>query len=321
MPTSEDPWNRRSPDNPSPDFSRRRYRSILDGKRERYSTRLQERYSTRLSGRYSTRLRERYLTTLRERYSTRLWGRYRTRWRERCSTALRRLHSTRLSERGSTTLQGMLLTWLWEFHSTKLRKWCSTRLRERYSTRLREQYSTRLREQHSTRFRERHSTRLLEQYSTRLRERHLARLRERQVTRLVDFFDEVRTVPSVFHQVMKQTLQALSVIPTTEDVARACLHKLQTICDHNATLPSSNVVLGELARVGDGPIALGAIADVWEGTHGSNKVSIKCLRVPLTDNDSLKKVCILCGASLSHLLKDTCGPCSHSSKRSFCGKI
>lgn len=56
------------------------------------------------------------------------------------------------------------------------------------------------------------------------------------------------------------------------------------------TLPSSYTVSGEIARVGDRPIALGGFADVWEGTHGGRKVCVKWLRVSLNDNQTLKKV-------------------------------
>ena len=55
-------------------------------------------------------------------------------------------------------------------------------------------------------------------------------------------------------------------------------------------LPSSYAVSGQLAMVGDGPIARGAIADVWEGTYHNKKVSVRCLRAPLNDDQTLKKV-------------------------------
>ena len=53
-------------------------------------------------------------------------------------------------------------------------------------------------------------------------------------------------------------------------------------------LPSSYAVSGQLAMVGDGPIARGAIADVWEGTYHNKKVSVRCLRAPLNDDQTLK---------------------------------
>ena len=37
-------------------------------------------------------------------------------------------------------------------------------------------------------------------------------------------------------------------------------------------------------------IALGAIADVWEGTYRSKKVSVKCLRIHTKNYQTLKKV-------------------------------
>jgi len=150
------------------------------------------------------------------------------------------------------------------------------------------------------------------------RDNYLTGLWKRKVDQLVDFLDGVRTVPSAFHQFTKQTPQVLGAFPATDGVAQACLHQLQTICGCYATLPSSCIVSGDIARVGDGPIVVGAITDVWEGTHGSKKVSIKCLRVPLTKDEIRGEVCILCGASLSRLLKNAYGPRS-SSKRSFYG--
>lgn len=151
------------------------------------------------------------------------------------------------------------------------------------------------------------------------REHYLTSLRGSELTQLVNFLDEVRAVPSPLHKFAKRTPQALSVIPTTDDVARECIRKLQAICSRHGTLPSSYIVSGQISRVGDGPIALGTIADVWEGTHRSKKVSIKCLRSPLTDSKILKKVRILCGTSLSRPLKNTRGPRSHSLKRPLCG--
>ena len=65
---------------------------------------------------------------------------------------------------------------------------------------------------------------------------------------------------------------------------------LRDICGYRATLPSSCVVFDEIARVGRGPIAVGAIADVWEGTYRSKKVTIKCLKIPPNDDKTLKNV-------------------------------
>jgi len=152
------------------------------------------------------------------------------------------------------------------------------------------------------------------------KERYLTSLQGSELAQLVDFLNEVRAVPPPFHQFTKRTSQALSVIPAAEDVARACLRKLQAICSRHATLPSSYIVSGEIARVGDSSTALGTIADVWEGIHESKSVLIKCLRAPLTDNRGFKKVRVLCGIFLSRLLKNARGPRSHSSKRPLCGK-
>ena len=88
----------------------------------------------------------------------------------------------------------------------------------------------------------------------------------------------------------ERVLQTLGVISADDGLSRQCLLKLQTICGHHAILPSSYIASGQIARVGDGPIARGATADVWEGTYHGKKVSIRRLRAPLNDGRSLKKV-------------------------------
>jgi len=148
-------------------------------------------------------------------------------------------------------------------------------------------------------------------------EQYLTNLQGLELARLVD---EVRTLPSAFFPVTKWALQTLSVIPADDDVSRQCLHKLQSICGHCATLPHSCVVADDLARVGNHPTTLGGIADLWEGTYRRKRVSIKSLKVPLDDDQTLKKVCIWYSASLSHLLKNAGGPCSHFSRRPSSGK-
>ena len=119
---------------------------------------------------------------------------------------------------------------------------------------------------------------------------------------------------------MKWTPQALNAISVNDDISRQCLHRLQAICGHHATLPLSYIVSGEVTRVGDGPIALGAIADTWEGTYRGKKVSIKSLKVLLNDDQTLKEVRVQYGVSLSRPLKNTCGHYSHSSERPSSGK-
>jgi len=121
-------------------------------------------------------------------------------------------------------------------------------------------------------------------------ERYLSSLRGSELARLVNFLDEVRTLLPPFRLVAKQTLQALGAIVTTDEVSRQCLRKLQTLCGDNTTLPSSYTVFGDLARVGDEPVAFGGFADVWEGTHCGKKVCIKVLRVTLNDDPALTKV-------------------------------
>jgi len=152
-------------------------------------------------------------------------------------------------------------------------------------------------------------------------ERYLASLQGSELARLVDFLDQVRTLPSAFCTVTKRAPQTLSDIPADDDVSRQCLHKLQAICGRRTTLPSSCVIsTDDLTRVGDHPIALGEITDVWEGTYRGKRVFIKALKAPLGDDQTIRKVCAWCGTSLSPLLKDTRGPCSHSAKRPLPGR-
>ena len=126
-------------------------------------------------------------------------------------------------------------------------------------------------------------------------ERYLSSLQGSELARLVDFLDEVRALPSSFRPVTEQFLQAIDAIPTTDDLFRQCLHKLQALCGHHMTLPSSHNISSDLARVGDYPISTdGGTADVWEGTHGGRIVCIKCPRVCVEDLQATTQVCILC---------------------------
>jgi hypothetical protein len=122
------------------------------------------------------------------------------------------------------------------------------------------------------------------------KEQYLTSLQGSGLARLVNFLDGVRTILQTFHRFTERIPQVLSAIPTTDDVRRQCLQKLQTICGHHTAIPSSCVVSGQIARVGDGPITLGGIADVWEGTHHGKKVCIKYLRVSMKNYQTVKKV-------------------------------
>ena len=152
------------------------------------------------------------------------------------------------------------------------------------------------------------------------KERYLTSLQGSELNRLVDFLNKVHPVPSAFHQFTKQTPQALDSIPTTDNGARECINKLQAVCGHRAVLSSPYIASGQLARVGDDPIDRSTIADVWEGTYRSRKVSIKCLRIPTKDHKTLEKVRVRYGTSSPHLLKNACGHCSYSPKRPPSGK-
>jgi len=152
------------------------------------------------------------------------------------------------------------------------------------------------------------------------REQYLTSIQGPELTRLVEFLGEVPILPSAPCLVIKQALQTLNVLSTHDDVSRQCLHKLQAVCAHRETLPSSYIVSGNIARDGGHPITYGGIADVWEGTYRHRRAYIKLLKAHLNGNQALKKVCIRCGTSLSRLLKNTHGPCSYFAKRPSCGK-
>ena len=151
-------------------------------------------------------------------------------------------------------------------------------------------------------------------------EQYLSNLQGPELARLVDFLDKVGALSSTFCPVMKRILQTLSAISADDDLSRKCLHKLQAICGHHTILPSSHIASGQITRVGDGPIARGVIADVWEGTYHGRRVLIRCLKAPLNNDRILKKVRSRGGMSLLRPLKDAYGCCSHSPKRRSSGK-
>jgi len=152
-------------------------------------------------------------------------------------------------------------------------------------------------------------------------DKYLSSLQGSELARLVDFLDQVRTFPSVFRQVTEQTIQALDTIPTADDVYRQCLHKLQAICGHHMTLPSSHNLSGDLARVGNYPISVGGgTADVWKGSHNGRQVCIKCPRVSEEDLQTVTQVRTWYWHGLSYLLRKTYGAPSRSSKRPSYGK-
>jgi len=113
-------------------------------------------------------------------------------------------------------------------------------------------------------------------------------LQGRELARLVDFLDRVRTLPSTSCPVAKRVLQGLNAVSVNDDISRHCLHKLQAICGHHVTLPSSYIISGGISRMGDDPIIPGSIVDAWEGTYRGKKVSVKCLNFLLNNNQTIK---------------------------------
>ena len=124
-------------------------------------------------------------------------------------------------------------------------------------------------------------------------ENYLSNLQDSDLARLVDYLDGVRTLRSAFRPITKRNLQVLSTIPISDDLYPQCLRKLQAICGHHMTLPSSYTMSGDFSRIGDSPVASGGVADIWEGAHHGRKVCIKRLKVPLDDGRTLTKVRVL----------------------------
>ena len=137
-------------------------------------------------------------------------------------------------------------------------------------------------------------------------DRYLSSLRGPELTRLVDFLDRVRILPSASFQLTKKTLQALGIIPVTEDVSRRCLHKLQAICSDSGILPSSHIISGDLARVGDYAVDSTNLSDVWKGTLKGVEVCIKLPRITIKDRQHIEKVSDRYWHTISYLLKYAC---------------
>ena len=150
-------------------------------------------------------------------------------------------------------------------------------------------------------------------------ERYLSRLQGSELIRLLDFLDRVSTLLLSFLLAAKQPLQTLDAIPSDDDVSKQCLHKLQAICSHHAALPSSCFASGGIDRVGDNPVVLGDISDVWEGIYRNKRVSVEHLKVPLNDNQACKKVRAQYGNPLVRIYLTRKGR-RRSSNRQSCGK-
>ena len=147
-------------------------------------------------------------------------------------------------------------------------------------------------------------------------EQHLISLEEPELTRLLDFLDKVRAVLSSICQFRDGPLQALDIIPTSDVVVTECLKKLQTICTHRGTLPSSCILSGELARGGHIPVAANANCELWKGTYHDKQVCIFSYKTPLGNYCDRVKVRIRYCLSSSRLLMDILGCCRRSSRRS-----
>ena len=133
---------------------------------------------------------------------------------------------------------------------------------------------------------------------------YLLNLQESDLIRLVEFLDKVRIPPSASLQLTEQAPQALTIIPTADDVSRLCLHKLQAICSHRAILPSSYIIAGGLSKLDHYAFASGGFAYVWEGVHDSTKVCIKCLKITVSNRKDIEKVSGFHGTPLPRLLND-----------------
>ena len=125
-------------------------------------------------------------------------------------------------------------------------------------------------------------------------EQYLSSLHGRELNRLLNFLDRVCSLLPPFRPPTNQALQTLDAIPSNDDVSIQCLRKLQAICGHHAAVPPSSFASGEIIRIGDNPVVLGGVSDIWEGFHRNKRVSIERLKGPLSDNQACKKVRVRC---------------------------
>ena len=136
---------------------------------------------------------------------------------------------------------------------------------------------------------------------------YLSGLQESDLIPLVDFLDTVRIPPSASLQLTEQAPQALAIIPTTDDVSRLCLHKLQAICGHRRVLPSSYFISGDPVNRGEFAIASSELSVVWKGAlSDGNEVCIKYPNITVMNRQTMEKVNSLYGTSFPPLLNDTC---------------
>lgn len=125
-------------------------------------------------------------------------------------------------------------------------------------------------------------------------DQYLSSLRGSELTRLVNFLDEVCPLFLAFPQLtkQKQTVRILGAAPIVDDMFRRCLHKLRVICSDHAILPSWYTISGDLAQIGNNPVAVGGFSEVWRGTHNGRNVCIKRLKVSDQSREAAEKVSV-----------------------------
>ena len=124
----------------------------------------------------------------------------------------------------------------------------------------------------------------------------------------MELLDKVRKVGYPYPTALTSPDQALNHFPSTDDLFRKTLRRLQSTCSNREVLPSSYLIPNELLSKKERAAAAGGFADVYEGEFNGQKVCIKTLRLySLDTGDVTKKVRSSVVQSLAIVAK-TAGP-------------
>ena len=120
---------------------------------------------------------------------------------------------------------------------------------------------------------------------------HIHALQGNDLKEFVELLDKVRKVGYPYPTALTSPDQALNHFPSTDDLFRKTLRRLQSTCSNREVLPSSYLIPNELLSKKERAAAAGGFADVYEGEFNGQKVCIKTLRLySLDTGDVTKKV-------------------------------
>ena len=120
---------------------------------------------------------------------------------------------------------------------------------------------------------------------------HIYALQGNDLKEFVELLDKVRKVGYPYPTALTSPDQALNHFPSTDDLFRKTLRRLQSTCSNREVLPSSYLIPNELLSKNEKATAAGGFADVYEGKFNGQKVCIKTLRLHSLDNgDVTEKV-------------------------------